>query len=220
MSLTLTRMRVRVREGLGGLDSDDIDDTNVDELLNISLWELEDKFPFEAKETLFSSTLVTNQYEYGMPPSPILFDAIVSIAVIDSEGQRFKLDRMTRSWLDDNFDDSDLGQPEKYLREGNVLTLFPIPDTDQSGLAFDIMAKESIADISGANPATGLPRNWDEIVVMGAIWRGHFAAQDYDQARESMSLQVSLIRSTVPTVAKEERDSQQAGLSILWDTPL
>lgn len=220
MSLTLDRMRAKVRLSLGGLDSSDLDNTNLDELLNLSLWELEDKFPFEIKETIFASALVSGQYEYGMPLSPLLFDAIVSVAVIDDEGQRFKLDRMSRSWLDDNFDDSDLGQPEKYLREGEIITFFPIPDTTQDGFAFEIAAKEGVSDISGSNPATGLPRNWDELVTMGAIWRGHFDNQDYELARESLTIQTALIRSSVPTIAKEEDDSQQAGLQVLWETPL
>ncbi len=218
MSLTLTRMRVKVRLGLGGLDDGDLPNTDLDELLNISLWELEDKFPFEIKETIFASTLVSGQFEYAMPLSPLLFDAIESISVTDGEGARFKLDRMTRSWLDDNFDDSDLGQPEKYLREGEILTFFPIPDTDQNAFAFEIASKESVADLTSAG--SELPRNWDEIIVMGAIWRGHFFEQDYELARESKTLQVALIRSTVPTIAKEEDDSQQAGLQVLWETPL
>ena len=61
MSLTVTRMRVLVRKGLGGIDSDDLSDTDLDEMINMSFWELEDKYPFESKETVFTSTLVTDQ---------------------------------------------------------------------------------------------------------------------------------------------------------------
>ena len=47
MSLTRTRMFALVRKGLGGIDSDDLTDPECDELLNLALWELEDKYEFD-----------------------------------------------------------------------------------------------------------------------------------------------------------------------------
>jgi hypothetical protein len=110
MSLTLTRMRYNVRKGLGGLDSTDLSDTDCDELLNMSLWDLEDKFPFEAKETVYTAPLVEDQYEYDLAGISLL-DAIASITYLDENGKSQTLDRMTRKEYDDRFDDGSENSP-------------------------------------------------------------------------------------------------------------
>ncbi|MEE8113331.1 MAG: hypothetical protein V3T23_03145 [Nitrososphaerales archaeon] len=215
MSLSLTRMRALVRKGLGGLSSTDLPDLDTDELLNLSLWELEDKYEFEAKETQWTTPLVTDQFEYGLPASPFLLDAIVSIAVINAQGERLKLDRISRMTYDEIFDDDNKDLPNKYFRENLILTIYPTPGADQNALTLSLTAKKSIASIvDGSNDATGLPRNWDELVVMGAVARGHFWNSDYDKAMDSRNFQVGIVRSTVPTQSKEEEDSRYAGLDI------
>lgn len=222
MSLSLDDMRRLLRKGLGGQSSTELSDSECDELLNLSLWQLEDTYPFEAKENLFSTVLVENQYEYSISDGDIgsILDALRSVAIVDDDGKRYKLSRMTRDWYDTNFDEAELGVPTRFMREGSFLILYPIPGSDEDGFQLDIFVKESIASlVEGTKETTGLPRNWDEIVVQGAIWRGHYLVEDYDLAREAQNHQTHLIRTTVPTVAKEEKDSRVAGLGVLWDWP-
>jgi hypothetical protein len=64
MSLPLDRMRALLRKGLGGLDEQDLPDTEADELLNMSLWELESRFDFKEKECLIQTPIVGGTYEY------------------------------------------------------------------------------------------------------------------------------------------------------------
>lgn len=222
MTLTVTRMRVLVRRGLGGLDSSDLIDVDLDEMLNMSLWELEDKFPFEAKETVFTSTLVQDQYEYDLSGLTTL-DALVSVSWVDTNGQSKKLEKMTRPVYDTLFDDATsddpTGPPEQFLREGSVLTVWPPASADEDAMTLRLALKESVATLSGGADTTGLPRNWDELVVMGAVARGHFFNQDYPQARESRDFQVGIVRSTVPTEAKEEEDARWAGLDVAYSRP-
>jgi len=179
-------MRVLVRKGLGGLDSTDLSDTDLDEMLNMSFWELEDKYPFEAKETVFTSTLVTDKFEYDLSGLTTL-DALVSISWVDSNGESFKLENMTRGMFDTLFNDATSttvsGPPEQFLREGSVLTIWPPPSSDENAQTLRLALKESVATLSGGADTTGLPRNWDELVVFGAIARGHILNGDYDKAR-------------------------------------
>lgn len=217
MSLSLERMRYRVREGLGGLSESDMDDTDVDELLNLSLWEIEDKFSFTTKRKRVETLLVVDQYIYDVT-GIIRLDAIHSIAVIDSNGNRKKLARMTRDWLDENFQSEEKGTPERYLREGCTLTVYPIPD---EALDLEISVQQGVASLAeGTVEATGLPRNWDEIVVQGAIWRGHYFKEDYNLAQQAVNFQLGLIRNAVPVDVKEERDSRYAGLDVLTEWPV
>lgn len=224
MSLTLDRMRTLVRKGLGNLSTIDMPNSDVDELLNLSLWELEDKFPFRAKETVFTAALVTDQHEYSISGIPLL-DAIKSVSWLDEDGKSHKLDRMTRHVYDEKFNDGSStnvsSSPEFYLREDDILTIWPPPKSDFNGNTLRIALKEGIAslDTLDSDDTTGLPRNWDEIVVAGAIERGHFFNQDYDDMKSAVNYRLGLIRSAVTTESKEEEDSQHAGLQVLWDAP-
>jgi len=223
MTLTLERMRALTRKGLGGLDDTDLPDLDCDELLNLSLWDLEAKYDFEEKETQWTALLVDGDFQYSLPGivGGFILDAIESISVIDPEGSRRKLDRMTRAWYDETFDDDDIDLPRFYLREGEILTVYPTPGPTEDGLTISLTGKEGIASmVSGTKEVTGLPRNWDDLVVMGAVTLGHYYAQDYREARESMTIQTALIRSTVPTLAKEEQDARYAGLDVQEGPPV
>jgi len=208
--------------GLGGLSFDDIDDTDTDELLNLSLWELEDKYEFESKETVYSSLLATSQYEYDLSGISLL-DALVSVSWVDTNGISHKLEQITRASFDEIFNDGSSndpsGEPTQFLREGNTLIIWPPPSSTEVDMVLSLALKESVASLSGGSDTTGLPRNWDELVVMGAIARGHLFNNDHDKARESRDFQVGITRSTVPTESKELEDNRYAGLDVAYERP-
>ncbi len=216
MTLTLDRMIALTRKGLGGLDSDDLSDVETIEYLNLALWDIEDKFPFKAKETEMRFPLVSTQFEYTLPAT---LDAISSLALLDSEGQRHKLERKSRAWMDENIDESGgNGTPTFYLREDTTLILYPIPDAI---LTMILTLKVSIESLlAGAVDETGLPRNWDILVVQGAVVFGHFFAGDYNESRQAANFQITGVRSAVLNLAKEEKaDSRYARLNVIWDDP-
>lgn len=219
MSLTLARMRYLVRKGLGGLTSSDLDDTDTDELLNMALWDLDGRYPFKEKECRVSATLTAGTDKYDLPSYT---DAVMSVAVVDMDHPEklHKLARMTHDWYDANAyeDSTDVrGQPERYLRRDDYLLFWPIPDDAYPIWVTLWRTVSSLLD--GSVEATGLPRTWDEIVVQGAIERGHFYHEDYNLARQASDFQTDKIRTAVPIEAKEERDSRYAGLQVLWDFP-
>jgi len=220
MSLSQSDLRRLLRKALGGLDSTDLSNDECDELLNLSLWEVEDQFPFELKETVYTASLVDGQYEYDLSGISAL-DAVVSISYLDENGLSQPLDRMTRQVYDTMFDDASetdpTGDPERYLRDGDVLTLWPPPDEDIDGNTLRLALKESVANI--ASSGTGLPRNWDMIILQGAIALGHNLMQDYDLRDKAENFKISKIRATVTTESKEEEDSRFAGLEVAWDRP-
>ena len=214
--LSLARMQALLRKGLGGLDSTDLTDPDADEYLNLALWDLEDKFPFRAKETEMRFPLVVDQFEYTIPATT---DAISSIALIDSEGQRHKLVRKSRDWMDENIDESGTGAtPTFYLREDTTLIVYPIPDAI---LTIIITLKVSITSVlTGSVVVSGLPRNWDVLVVEGAIVFGHIFNGDYNEARQLANFQLTGVRSAVLTLSKEEKaDSRYARLNVIDSFP-
>ncbi len=218
MSLSNSDLRRLLRQGLGGLSSSDLSDDECDELLNLALWEVEDQFPFEIKETTYATTLVTDQNEYDLG-SISLLDAIRSVSWVDDNGQSHTLDRMTRKQFDEMNNDgssSDVSSdPLQYLREGNVLYIWPPPKSDYNGNTLQLAVKEGVASISAS--ATGLPRNWDGIILQKAIAWGHNLRQDYDLRDKAENWAISKTRATVTTKAKEDKNSPFAGLQPFTD---
>lgn len=218
MSLTLSDFRRLLRRGLGNLTTGDMSNPEADELLNLSLWHIEDTFPFELKEVEYTTSLVDGQAIYNLSGISTL-DAIVSVRVEDEFSKYHRLDRMTRTEYNEMHDGSSdaEGFPKYYLREGNAMYLEPTPGADEDTLTLAISLKESLDSfLEGSSEASNLPRNWDEIVLQGAIWRGHNLNRDYELRDSAYNLQQSLIRGTVPTESKEEEDSHHAGLDVKW----
>jgi hypothetical protein len=226
MSLSLLDMRSLVRKGLGNLTDTDQggSDAEVDQLLNLSLWELEAKFPFKEKECKVTISTIAGEERYQLPS---FNDALISVAVIVTSGSTSTYHKLTRSSADNFHDERQVpsstasttnrGQPLSFYRRNNFLILDPVPDKVYS---IEMILWKTVASLlEGAKEVTGLPQNWDEIVVVGAVTKGHFFAQDYNLARQAKDFQLGYIRSAVPTEAKEERDSRYAGLQVIDELP-
>lgn len=222
MGLTLDEMRYLVRKGAGNVDEDELVDVDVDLYLNMSLWELENRFDFrtQSKRYRFDLEVGTYIYELASLTSP---NSITSIAILeedsdaDDEGVMFKLTRTGRNWLDENanYSDSVTGMPRRYHREGDCLYLDIKPD---KAYTMEITLRQGVASIvEGTKETTGLPRNWDELVVQGAIWRAHFYNEDYERGQQASNFQVGGIRNAVEEKVHDDRDNRYAGLQVLWD---
>jgi hypothetical protein len=221
MSLPLDRMRALLRKGLGGLDEQDLPDTEADELLNMSLWELESRFDFKEKECLIQTPIVGGTYEYLLPNS---VDAIITVSVHRTTlpHERFKLKKRgydTEAERVDSVNDPDKrGMPLTYFRRNRTLVLDPVPFA--SGWTLEILTWKSVESLIDDPTATvGLPRNWHELVVEGAVVRGHFYNEDYNIAQQASNFQNSKIRSAVSTNTKEDRDNRFAGVKVQHDHP-
>lgn len=224
MSLSEDRMIYWLRKELGGLDDSDLSDVDALELLNMSLWSLEDTFPFKAKETVNTSIpLVEGTSSYSLA-SITRLDAITSVSIrlsADSNNEGHKLARMTRDWYDANYVGGEDARalPTRYMREGNLLYVYPDPNADYAGLALRIAHRQGIASIIDGATSSGLPRNWDEIVMRGAVWRAHNANGDYNLAQQATNFQLGLIRQAITVEAKEERDSRYARVNVIHEFP-
>ena len=123
--------------------------------------------------------------------------------------------------MDENIDEtggSEGARPTFYLREDTTLILYPIPDEVLTAI---MTLKVSVTSLlTGAVTETGLPRNWDVLVVQGAIMHGHIFAGDYTEARQIANFQLTAVRSAVLSLAKEEKaDSRYARLNVIDSFP-
>lgn len=214
MIYDLPRMRRRVRKPLG-IDEDDTDlsSDDIDELLNISFWEIQGKFPFREKEKTVTFVTVPGTRNYDLPRP---YDAIQGVSINDAYTRRTKLEAMSpdeyeRRYTDETAD-YNRGFPTHYVREGCMFRLYPTPN---EGWTVTLRRLITLDDLADDNLTSGLPQEWNEIIVFGAIWRAFIDIGDFARANQVKSHQITLINSTVPTQSKEERDYSAAGIELI-----
>lgn len=189
----------------------DFDNDAADLYLNRSLWSLTNKYPFRETEKTKTFPTIVNIRNYAMP---VAFEAIRQISIEDLTDQSHSiLTKMTTLEYEDkyvnNTDAND--KPERYVREGVSVKLWPTPDD-----VYTITLKHIIVltDLSDSDPSFPLPKNWYEIVLFGGIWRAALGLRNFTMVESYKALQTAAIGDVVPIEAKEEIDSHRAGIMI------
>ncbi len=211
MSIDLDTLEDELRAHLGNVSTDELTQDEAYLLLNRSFWEILNKIPL--RETEESATFTTVEGE-GYYSTPSLFEAIrgLSIKSEDSD-QWFPLNRITMRTHEEelNTDSDARGMPDSYYRERGGYRLQPIPDDTYS---MRVKYWVTLSEFSDSTTASTLPSVVDEIILMGAVYRGWFRLRDYAAARESRNHHIGLMNSYVPAEAKEEIDSARAGVEL------
>lgn len=234
MALTLEVMRALVRKGLGNLTSADIPDADVDLYLNLSLWNLSERFPFKEKECVVETTATIGEAEYAVPHVNAL-DAIHSITMRNDDGYSWKLDHKSMDFMehhrltaegegagedtpiDVNVEGNKLDKPLFYTRWRNTIYLAPRPD---EAYIIRVAYWRTVPSlVAGTVETPDLPRNWHEIVVEGAITRGHYYNEDYNLAQQAENFRLSHENSAVMVRDKEKRDNRYARVRVLHEFP-
>lgn|SRR3990167_260358 len=211
MTISTIELEAKLRKHLGDLSTQELPTADAILLLNQSYWEILDKFPFREKEETATISTVIGQRTY---PVPNPFEALQMLSVIDpNNGSSSVLIRAGNYEYESirETDSGSNGMPTKYYREESKIRLWPIPDNVYT---MTIKYWTTLDDlVSGNSPL--IPQSWHEIILYGACWRGFLELRDFDAYKEYKQLQVGLITSSVPTEAKEERDSHESGLEVL-----
>lgn len=213
MAFDLIAMRLKVRKPLG-IDPDDTDltDTQIDEYLNLSYWEIQDKFPFREKERTATFETVAGTRVYPMPEP---YEALKSLAIQDEfSGQFTKLIRMDTDDYENryNSDESSQSVPTHYTREDCFFRLWPTPDA-----IYTMSMKRTITleDLGGSQLLPEIPRAWWEIIVDGAVWRAFKDFGDFDRMQAVKAGQIASLNSMVSVESKEEGDSRESSVVVI-----
>ena len=213
MTLDLNRLRIRTRRALGLLETDtELGVTDIDEYLNQAYWEVMDKFPFREKERTgqFDTTRGVRNYEI---PTPV--EAVRGFAVQDPVTlQHHPLDQMDARQTEFLYNEQSTtwAIPRKYLLENCYVRFWPTPDQ-----AYTIVIRKwtILSDIQDSG--SPIPKIWDEILYMGAVWRAALDFGDAPKVKLFQGNQRSLIASIEPREQKEKVDYQHAGLFVLGE---
>jgi len=210
MGLNVAQMIAKLRKATGQ-DSDDLSDVDATLQLNISYWELIDKFPFREKEVRVTFPTVAGIRSYSAPTP---FEALRHLAILNPASElHVPLDQMAEDRYEQEYDETSDKRtfPTHYVREGCQMLLFPTPDA-----AYTITMRywTTLADLSNTqNP--NIPQSWHELILLGALWREFIDIGDHQRAASAVKLQERLINTQVPTEAKEEVNNPRAGLEVI-----
>lgn len=227
--LNIDEMRELVRAGLGGISPNELDNTKVDQLLNMSYWHLESRFPFKEKECRieFPCTIGENMYlvpgNNAVGPNLLDLEAIKSISIINPDTDAIsQVSRMTQQHWDDivvNLESEDhYAIPTRWVRMDETIIFHPTPDKLYTVRLYFLKTLKSLVD--GTVDDLNFPREWNEIVIEGAIARGHqYYGQDYNLAGGMYNIQTNKIRTAVSVQSKEESPSRYARLIVQHEAP-
>lgn len=204
----LEDLRSELRDHLG-VDEDELDNDATDVLLNRGYWSLLSSFPFREKEAWLEFTIKSGFRLYDVP-SP--FEALRELFIIDPNTlARTQLNRMSVNVYEATYSTDITGAPEGYLREGAKIKIVPLPDQDYSAI---MHYWTTLGDLVNSDDLVKAPREWREIVLTEASWRGWLKNRDYSSMKETMKVSDKLISRAVPVESKEEDDSPKAGVTI------
>lgn len=216
MSIDVDTLISDLRDHLG-VDSGDPgwDNTGCLRVLNRSLWELLNKFNFREKETSYSFSSIVGTRDYIVPGD---FEALKLISIEDL--LTFKHTPLARTDITvyerDYVNSTDFyGKPTKYLRYNNFIRLQATPDNVYNLTVYNLLTLQDLQ--SGGS--VDIPREWDELILQGGVYRGYKILGDYTRAMLARRDQADLVDSTVPVESKEENDSPLSGLDVAGYDP-
>jgi hypothetical protein len=209
MGLSVDQIDAELVELLG-IDDDDATPTRRMLWINRSFWEITAKFEFREKEGTTSFLTVAGTNSYNMPVDS---EALQSVAITQSDASNTTLTRISKETYQNTYtSDYNLrGIPIHYYREGSKIIFSPVPDDIYN---IEIKYLKTLADLVDGGSVV-LPQEWHELILFGAAYRGFLVLNDKVSAEFYRNQQANLTASTIPTEAKEEKDSRFAAVDVV-----
>lgn len=187
---TMTRetMRDAVREGLGHRKSDEVSSTRVDRWIDWAYRHVTRPtvHPHREMKTRATTALVQGDADLGMNSDFGITDFLAVIDVADTtDGIRYR--PMTVRERDDT-DTSIEGRARFYTlfydaaASETVLLLDRPPNSQDAGNTLQLRYWREPPDFAGDSDTTVLLPDWDEVIVVGALWRGWRAMGSVERA--------------------------------------
>lgn len=195
MARELQNYRTTVRRELGFPDVSVITDDELDEYINDSYFDVLRRF--DHKEIQASNSITTTS---GTRAYALQTDYWWMELVKDDDNQQI-LTYKDLKWIE--LQDTSVEGMSLYWTtwEGEII-LYPTPDT--SSLTIDYWYYNRPSVLSADDDADVLPREWEEIIKEGAVWRCFKALGEYDRRVDSQNIQRSLIASMISTATQDD----------------
>lgn len=209
--MLLQSFRDQLRTRLG-VDDVDLVDGQADLLINMPYWFLLAELDIEENKKNVTFPTVAGERAYELPTS---LEAIIQIAITNPDsGEHAPLNPMSRNTYEsvyvEGIDQQDI--PTHYFRDGFCnIKMFPTPDRAYTIL---LRHREILSDLSNTSTDPRLPRQFDPVLLSGAVAEGHKHFRDYRAFQQEYAyfvLQTNKLKETL-VKSKEKEDYTNAGL--------
>jgi hypothetical protein len=201
-----------------GVDSNELPDADALTILNISWWEVMDKFKFREKESCVvmqavgepTGSTVAGNRDYILPGD---LEASRIVAILNPNDQRhYELERMSEKEYENVYSEDPTLQaiPTNYVRYSNFVRLYPTPDQDYTITLYYWTRLQDLA----SNSNLTIPQSWHEIILFGGVWRVYARIGDLQRKASFQFDQQRLIETSIPVEVKEQYDTSRAGVSV------
>lgn len=207
MALSLAQLRQDLRDHLG-VDESDLIDADADRLLNRSWWPMAAQLRFNEKDAEFSFTTVASQQDYAFPSNS---DAVERVVIKDPDTGSWEPLAKIDDWtMFEKQDEDEDAVPSHYSRRGSEFILWPVPDS-----AYEVRVKyqQTLVDLQASGP--GVPQEWHEVILWGAVSRGFFQLGDWARGKEAQNQQAVFLQSLSTQEERETIDRPMVGLRVL-----
>lgn len=202
--MQLSEMRTEVQSYLS--NRGDLSDSDTDEMLNRMYRQLAMSFRFyELDQTDTSITTSDGTASYNVPTG-----ARVIISIKITGDTEYILDPETIEWYEDQDTTSDnKGVPEKFVRYGSNLLLWPTPDDSYS---LRVRYRKLPAELSQDSDEPVYPEDWHEVIILLSTSRLAFRFGDEKKGQNLKNEALGLISALQedPTQDQRQRVGQVA----------
>lgn len=207
MSLTLSLLREDLRTHLG-VDESDLPDAAADRLLNRAWWPMAAQLRFNEKDAEYTFTTVAGTEAYSFPSDS---DAVERVVIQESPNSKWEPVNKIDDWtMFGKEDDDNTGVPSYYSRRDNEFIFFPIPDDEYP---VRVKYQRTLSDIESSGP--GVPQEWHEVILWGAVSRGFFVLGDWTRGKDAQAQQAIFLATLSTQEERESFDRPMAGLTVL-----
>lgn len=189
------------------MDSDDLPDANAERLLNRSFWALTAKLRFNIQEAETSFTTTEGTESYITPADE---ESVQRVMLYDESAGDYTYLIKIDDWnmfpkASDNT--ANEGPPTHYSRRNDDFILYPVPDDTYT---IRVKYRATLSDIQTSG--TSLPREWDEVILYGAIYRGFMLRGDFNRADKAEAKYATMLNMLDTDEEKEVEDRRFSGM--------
>lgn len=207
--ITLLDLRAEVANDLQRSGLENSNPTRIDRWINNALREVAYAFKFREFEAVVSFNTVDGKSAYiiGTDIVAAPFRALHELGLFKKSptervGKLIPEDRNT--WLKkvNLLDSTARGDPRYYHKYGNIVYVRPVADS--TVVAIDFHFWKSVAALSAPTSTSPLHEDWDEVLQLGALYRGHRALGEHDRYVNVRNDFLGMVRSRVMEQGLEE----------------
>ncbi len=202
--MDLVTMRTKLRKRVGNPTVTDVPDVDLTGHINTAYHEIANSYRFRMVRKLCTFDTVASQAEYGLPSDCL---AVLKARNSTSEHRLEKMDDRKGAELENV---STEGDPTKYIRYRDWITLVPTPD---GVYTIQLHYKADVSDLSADADEPVVPSVWHEGIIKLARYYYYDEEGDIPKAQSSYNV-YELWASRKPVEVDEEKVDFDSGVTI------